>query len=145
MQMVSLVWGPLRRASFYCPQFSTLLKEIHEMTVETILASGAAVAAVISTLFGGSLFKRYIDHVKELAVTQHMLQETRSQVESLVKDVDQLRLASTEDRVKIAQYTENIKKLDMLPHLIAQTEALKNIVESVQSTVTSIATHQRNK
>jgi hypothetical protein len=142
MQMVSLVWGPLRRASFYCPQFSTLLKEIHEMTVETIFASGMA---LVSLLFGGGLFKRYVDHAKELAVAQSNLNETRAQVATLVQDVASLRLATSEDRVRIQQFSENIKKLDMIPHLIAQTEALKDIVENVQTTVTSIATHQRNK
>lgn len=115
------------------------------MTFEVVLASGAAVAAMVSVAFGGGLFKRYVDHAKELAVTQHILKETKEKLEIVVADVAKLKLATTEDHIRIEQYAEHIKKLELIPELSAQMSAMKDIVTSVQSTVTAIASHQHSK
>lgn len=109
------------------------------MTLEVVLASGAAVAAMVSVAFGGGLFKRYVDHAKDLAVTNYRLKMQEDKVEALIKAVDELDRNRIETHLKVEQFTDLIKKLDLIPDIAARLNAMDKVVTSVQSLVSALA------
>ena len=108
------------------------------MSLEVVFGTVAAAGAGLSAIFGGGILTRYIKHSNELAVTKYILDDTKKKLEAVVADVAELKKDSVEFNTKIDQFTEHIKKLDLIPDLAAQLEATKSLVQSVQSMVSSI-------
>jgi hypothetical protein len=118
------------------------------MTFEVVLASGAAVAAMVSVAFGGGLFKRYVDHAKELAVTNYRLKQAEDKLELVIKTVADLDRSHVETDIKVEQFTELVKKLDLIPDIAARLNAMDKVVTSVQQLVSALASdrlHQHTK
>ena len=105
------------------------------MTLETLSLVGAAVAAIVSTIFGGGMLNKYIKHSGDLAVADYRLKENEAAIKNLIKEVADLKNDSIEVNTKLQQYADHIRKLDLLPTLVAKLEAMESLVGSVQELV----------
>lgn len=114
------------------------------MTLEMILGSLTALGALVSLIFGGGILSRHIKHSNELAVTKYILEETQKKLAAVIDDVADLKNNSVEVNTKIQQFTEHIKKLDLIPQLDAKMNAMEKLVENVQSMVTVIVNKSRS-
>lgn len=108
------------------------------MSMEMVFGTVTAVGGIISLIFGGGLINRLIKHSNELAVTRYILNEQKGELAALVKEVAELKGSSIEVTTRMEQFSEQIKKLDHLPTVMAKLDAMETLVTNVQNMVTSL-------
>lgn len=112
------------------------------MTVEIVFGSIAAAGAIISSIFGGGLFNRYVKNSNDLAVAKYILDKQQTQIDSVITDVRKLQTNSAQVNAKLDQFERYIEKLDQIPTLVAKMDAMEKVVANVQSLVMTIAEDQ---
>lgn len=108
------------------------------MSIELVVSSIAAGCTVIGLIFGGGLLNRHIKQSNDLAVTRYILTETQKKLEDVILDVKQLKNSSVEVETKMEQFSEHIKKLDMIPRIDERLQSMKELVTNVQALVASL-------
>lgn len=103
------------------------------MTIEIILGCITAGGALVASLTGGSLLSRYVKHSSEQAVTNYRLEQTEKQVKELIEEVKTLKTDSVEIATRVEQFSDSIKKLDLIPELAAKLAAMEDLVTNVRN------------
>lgn len=114
------------------------------MATEYVLGIIAAAGTVVTSIFGGGMFSRYIKHSNDLAVARHIVDATTLAVEKLQEQVAVLKSDSAVISSKIEEFNKHVVKLDLIPDLMAKLDAALSTMQNMQDIVTALSKERRH-
>jgi len=112
------------------------------VTFTLIFQIVSSAVGALGLLFGGGLFKAYLNHSRDMAVQEHDLKLVKASVTEQGLKLEQHTIAIALHNQTIQTLLDTVKKLDDLPKILASLQVLEERMTGLQKSLDTETTRR---